>query len=527
LSVLVLVGCSGTGDEDSGGVVTSCAGDDAGDAVISIAPYVQHVTPTSAWILWETQTATGSRVDFGDSSELGQARCGELIPVLVGGDPADAATQVHAVQLDGLQPATTYFYAARTGATKSDVRTFRTAPTGDSEASFSFVAMSDSQRDDARPDQFAEVVNDGVLGVADASELAMVLFPGDLVDDGWSVPEWQDEFFGAGANLFGSVPVYPAVGNHEGGSPHYFRYFQLPDNGLDEHTYWVDYSNLRVVALNSNAVAAPQLAWLDEVLAATCEVDDIDFVFAQLHHPFLSELWTPGESDFTGQVVGRLEAFSSSCGKPSIHFFGHTHGYSRGQSRDHQHLWVNVASAGGRLDRWGEYPQADYDEFSVSEDAYGFVRVDVHAGDAPSFELQRYSLGNPDSPLDNEVTDSIEVWRDNAAPATPTAVSTSAVCDEALLSASPYSDTDGHAHQGTHWQVAASCDSFDAPLVERWRQSRNDYLGVDLQADDDLTDEAMPELSAGQDVCWRVRYRDAGLRWSEWSAGSAVTLDGC
>ena len=80
-------------------------------------------------------------------------------------------------------------------------------------------------------------------------------------------------------------------------------------------------------------------------------------------------------------VVERLETFSTNCGKPSIHFYGHTHGYSRGQSRDHQHLMVNVSSAGGALDRWGEQPQADYPEFSVSQDTYGFVIVDVEAGD--------------------------------------------------------------------------------------------------------------------------------------------------
>ena len=91
---------------------------------------------------------------------------------------------------------------------------------------------------------------------------------------------------------------------------------------------------------------------------------NIDFVFAQLHHPHKSELWTPGNTDYTGEVVNLLENFSSNSGKPSIHFFGHTHGYSRGQSKNHSHLMVNVASAGGNLDSWGEYPNNDYDEYT-------------------------------------------------------------------------------------------------------------------------------------------------------------------
>ena len=120
-----------------------------------------------------------------------------------------------------------------------------------------------------------------------------------------------------------------------------------------------------------------QLIWMETVLEDACYNDHIDFVFAQLHHPHKSELWTPGEHWYTGEVIERMESFSDECVKPSIHFFGHTHGYSRGQSLDHNHLWVNVATAGGAIDYWGEYPQADYDEFTVSQDEWGFVVVDL------------------------------------------------------------------------------------------------------------------------------------------------------
>lgn len=120
-----------------------------------------------------------------------------------------------------------------------------------------------------------------------------------------------------------------------------------------------------------------QLNWLEEVLLQTSANDSIDFVFAQLHHPHKSELWLDGEEDFTGEVVNRLEQFSSQTGKPSIHFFGHTHGYARGQSRDHKHLWINVATAGGNIDYWGEFAQRNYDEFTVTQDEYGFVMVEI------------------------------------------------------------------------------------------------------------------------------------------------------
>ena len=41
-----------------------------------------------------------------------------------------------------------------------------------------------------------------------------------------------------------------------------------------------------------------------------------------MHHPYKSELWTPGETNYTGDVVALMEAFSEECGKPTIHFSG-------------------------------------------------------------------------------------------------------------------------------------------------------------------------------------------------------------
>ena len=40
------------------------------------------------------------------------------------------------------------------------------------------------------------------------------------------------------------------------------------------------------------------------------DIYNIDFVFAQLHHPHKSELWTPGENDYTGEVIQRMENFN-------------------------------------------------------------------------------------------------------------------------------------------------------------------------------------------------------------------------
>jgi len=492
---------------------------------MQVQPYLQRSHPTSIFVHWETTGGTESIVEWGPTQSLGSTAFGEAMA-------GQGGSRHHRVELTGLQPNTRYWYRTVTEDAQSAVHDFITPAEQSAEAGVRLVAMSDMQKSGANPDKFREVVEDGVIGFvaqelsADLpAELAMAMIPGDLVVNGWNYSEFADDFFGPGEELWSHVPVYPVAGNHENDSSYYFDYFNLPPNGSAgylEHWWYLDQSNVRVIGLDSNGAyrIQTQLDWLDEVLADACSDDSIDFVFAQLHHPFKSELWTPGESGYTGSVVERLEAFSSACGKPSIHFYGHTHGYSRGQSRDHEHLWVNVATAGGAIDYWGEWPQADYEEFVATHDDWGFVLVEVEAGDDPSFRLRRVSRGNADLMMDNEVRDDLTVRIHNDPPNQPEALSPSgegASPDELILVGSHYSDSDGDAHGASHWQVSTSCDDFSDPVIERWLQYRNEYFGVDLQADDDLTDELVSGLESHSDYCWQVRYRDQGLRWSEWS----------
>jgi acid phosphatase type 7 len=514
--------------------------EEPGGALVT-APWLQSMEPTSVWILWETETGRESRVDFGATDALGEAACGQLVP-LNPEQPDAGTTRVHEVQLTGLQPATRYHYRVTTGDVVAPTLHFKTPAEQQAEASFRVVAMSDSQRDSGRPDQLRAVIEDGViaytheqLGPDLAEELSLVLFAGDLVDSGWYHSQWVEEFFAPGAALFGHVPLYPVYGNHEGNSPHFARYFHLPANGtpgFEEHWYSVDVGNLRLVGLDSNEGyrRVEQLDWLSDTLDDACADEGLDFVFAQLHHPHRSELWTPGNIDYTGEVIALLEAFSTDCGKPSVQLFGHTHGYSRGQSRDHAHLMINVASAGGALDRWAEQPQEDYEEFSVSQDEYGFVLVEIDAGAAPQFRMRRISLGTPEEPRDNEVRDEVTIRPANDPPATPTALSVSGQddCDaDVTLQGSPFEDGDGDAFGAAHWQIATDCGDFSAPVVDRWLQHENWYMGQDSQAGDDLADEVFGELEDDTAYCWQVRYRDRALAWSDWSTPEPFTTAAC
>ena len=496
-----------------------------------VAPYVQDVTPESAWILWETSEGDESTVEWGTSASLGSTAAGTFL--------ASVGThRVHEVRLTGLSPATRYHYRVRTGSAVSEVFHFTTAPRREDEVTFRLIAMSDMQIDRANPDVYRSVIHDGVLDWlasegGDAGAVAFVLVPGDLVDDGREYESWAAELFAPAADLMRHVAFYPVLGNHEQNSVNYYRYFHLPENGSfgDRDRWWaMSWSNVRVIGLDSNLLLllGDQERFLERELEEACGDPSVDFVFVQMHHAHRSELWRPGESAIGTQVVDRMNRFSEECGKPSLHLHGHTHAYARGASRDHSHVWINVASAGGNIDYWGEYDdERDVDELEVSQDEWGFVVIDVTAGDAPSFRVRRISRGNEALARDNELRAELTVRRYTARPRAPIgAAPRGAVRTEcASLEAGAFEDPDGDAHAATHWQVGASCDDFARPVLERYRTRVNWFREVDRQAGDDLTDEPAAGLEPGNYYCWRVRYRDSGLVWSEWSSPIAFRLD--
>jgi MYXO-CTERM domain-containing protein len=169
----------------------------------------------------------------------------------------------------------------------------------------------------------------------------------------------------------------------------------------------------------------------------------------------------------------------------------------------------------------------------VSQDEWGFVIVDVTAGAEPSMHLRRVSLGNETTPRDNEVRDEISIRVHDEAPMRPVARAprgrVTSACSTML--ASDFVDPDGDLHGATRWQVADRCDELTwAPVVDRIRSFQNVYGGADTQAADDLSDEPImldgeTPLVEGDYRCWRVRHRDRGLAWSEWSEPVAFVID--
>ncbi|MDP2525395.1 fibronectin type III domain-containing protein [Maribacter dokdonensis] len=496
-------------------------------SVFVVKPYLQDANPTEITVMWETSLGEESVVEFGTSPKLGKKAVGGAEDINFG------PSRIHEVKLTELKRFTTYYYRVKTDKLVSDIYQFKTPPFASDNESFNFLAMSDMQIDHQNPDKFNEIVNKGILpflkseyGNTTPDDLAMVLIPGDLVENGAKYEQWQNDFFKPAQKLFSEVPVYPVLGNHERNANYYFKYFSLPKNGTPayaEHWWYKDYGNTRIIGLNSNEGyrdSREQFAWLKSLLEETAKNREIDFVFAQLHHPHKSELWIPGEEESSGKVVKMLVEFTNKTGKPSLHFFGHTHGYSRGQSKDHKHLWINVASAGGAIDNWGEFEGRDYDEFSVTQDEYGFVMVEVDGNhENPKFTIKRISRGNEELYRDNEKTDEIVIYAKSHQPETPIAIAFSGAVEYTggMLKAQPFKSSFKDAyHAASHWQISTTQD-FDTLVLDSWKQSENWYYGENRQKNDNLTDEPTKRLKPNTKYYWRVRYRDQHLNWSDWS----------
>jgi hypothetical protein len=499
--------------------------EDAGPFLVG--PIVQSPTESSVGLMWEVDKGEQTIVDYGTTPALGQTVEGIV-------EPSVGSRTLHHATLTGLAPDTRYYYRARSGAIESRIFEVRTPPAKGHVRPFKFAVYSDCQQ---QPSMHRQIVDQGIFGTVmsgakgDVSdELAFVLVAGDVVQDGGDYSQFKQRLFDPIRNLSAQVPFYVAIGNHENDAPVLWKYLDMPRNGtpgFEEHWYSFDYANAHVIGLDTNPTyqIPTQLDWLDQDLARVCADDDTDMVFAFFHHPYKSELWLPGEEAYSGEVVQRLERTLDGCGKKGAYFFGHTHGYSRGQSKDSSLYWVNVGSAGGHLDRWDEQPQRDYPEYQRSFDEYGVVVVDVNADGRRGFTARRHTFGDDQMAKTGEVQDEFGATMQSRRPETPHVAAATAQRQGAKLvaelKATPFvaaAGAGGGRHLESEWQIGDAAAGFAGPTAGAWLRFENWYHDEDTNAGLDITQASIDLPDGAESWSARVRYRDAGLDWSAWSA---------
>lgn len=279
----------------------------------AVEPYVQFATQTSMVVMGETLVPTEAVVEYGNS-----------FPPMLTAKSAAKAT-MHEIPLIGLQPNTKYFY--RMVCTDADgtviagkANVFQTA-CGPSDA-YSFTIFGDTQKNPTITGKIAKLMWE--------RRPNFVLHMGDVVDNGPDKKEWTEELFKPCNDLFGRVPVFPCIGNHEKNHAHYYQYFSLPK---PEYYYKFVYGNAEFFVIDSNKPLLPgseQYLWLDTALANS----KAKWKFCYHHHP----CWTMDSDDY-GNTWKVNSKFGDSRARSLIPLYekhkvdfamnGHVHFYER------------------------------------------------------------------------------------------------------------------------------------------------------------------------------------------------------
>ncbi|PZX56578.1 purple acid phosphatase family protein [Algoriphagus chordae] len=239
----------------------------------------------------------------------------------------------HSVTFRDLKPATTYAYRVGGEETWTEWFQFTTAP--DKGTPFSFVYFGDAQNN--LKSQWSRIIRQAYSNLPKA---AFMLHAGDLINSTQSDSEWGEWNY-AGGFINAMIPSISTPGNHEYDREedetlvldyHWKKQFTLPENGpkeFPETVYYIDYSNMRMISLNSQEIVsdensmAIQKEWLENVLKENSQ----KWTVVTFHHPIYSSGTGRDNKKFR-------EAFKPIFDKYKVDLVlqGHDHSYGRGRN---------------------------------------------------------------------------------------------------------------------------------------------------------------------------------------------------
>ncbi|GMQ27877.1 metallophosphoesterase family protein [Algoriphagus confluentis] len=237
----------------------------------------------------------------------------------------------HRVDLDSLVADSWYSYRVGDGSFWSEWFDFKT--TGDnSNESWEMVFLGDAQND--LYSTWSRVFRAAMKKAPDAE---LVLHAGDLINHSLNDYEWAEWFY-AGGPWFAEYPQLAVPGNHEyikneegvklGISPLWGAQFNFPKNGpegLEDQAYYLDYRDVRFIALDSNGELEKQTRWLKQILQENPQ----KWTVAMFHHPVLS-----GAEDRVNEGVLNFWKPILDSMRVDLVLQGHDHVYARGNEAD-------------------------------------------------------------------------------------------------------------------------------------------------------------------------------------------------
>ncbi|CAA0097457.1 Alkaline phosphatase [BD1-7 clade bacterium] len=299
-------------------------------------PYLQTGTPDSVRVLWRTDEPATSCVHYGTAvSTLSDTVC------------SDALVTEHEVRLQGLNPATRYFYKAVSNeqvmAQGAD-NYFETSPVPGTREKIRIWAIGDAGT--ANANQRA-VYNAYQAHTGDTYTNVWVMLGDNAYGDGTD-DEYQRAVFDMYPQLLRQAVVWPTIGNHDAHtsdsatqSGAYFDIFSLPTlgeaGGLPSGTeayYSYDYGNIHFIVLDS--AESSRMPWGDMMrwMEADLQASDAEWTIAYWHHP----PYTKGshDSDWELQLIQMRKVANKMLKRYGVDLVlsGHSHSYERSKFID-------------------------------------------------------------------------------------------------------------------------------------------------------------------------------------------------
>lgn len=327
------------------------------DTALFMLPWLTRVSQRDARLHWVAKGSVAEAevlVEDADGATVKTVKVQQLAEIKPG-------FFLYEAELRGLSPGRTYRYKVIGPQASADGR-FVTADPSSQE--LTFCVLGDTQ---SRADVHTEIAK-----LLAAQQPEFVLHCGDCVERGTDWLQWQTQLFGPGRPYLELAPLYPARGNHDGGS--YFpRFFGL----LENQYYSFDRGLVHVAALDAFGPGSTEKAlkvqavWLDQDLGSSKAPWKVVFMHNPMVNGDLVNDWWALE-----ELMPILEKHGVA-----VAFSGHHHRYRRflplhppGQP-DASPTWhITTGGSGGTISGHFTSPLTMRTEL-----VHHFLRVDVTA----------------------------------------------------------------------------------------------------------------------------------------------------
>ncbi len=350
-------------------------------------------------VMWETERAADSVVEYGPDGNLGSSAQGES------SRPSWANGYIHQVRLSDLEPDTGYHYRCGSSDGWSGTFTFLTAP--DRPEDFSFIVLGDSRNpgyynsDLSGWEMVMQAMQDDMRENDDGYKF--IHFLGDNIYDPNQQYVWE-KWFDKLSIVSRDIVFMESIGNHEYDYdtsepvPNYFGQFAFPGNEL---WYSYDYGNAHIISLDTDndfLPGSPQYEWLVDDLEEVSQDDSLKWNIVMFHRP-----------PFTSGGKGNLDVQEHLCPlfdqyDVDLVLSGHMHIYERfyplnqyGEIADTNQahyedpsvpIYIVDGCAGAP-----QYSATPRDWTAYMENEYGYSRISINLNGTLHFEHVQVKSG--------------------------------------------------------------------------------------------------------------------------------------